>query len=290
VTLKGRENVTCYVSDMAEFLLRLGREYYPCATIVADPYHVVRRLLERFDELLRPFEDAMLLEYICAIDDQRIVRPVRPRKVRRKKSSRTEENLSETDNKEEEEKIRRRTAAEIRILLHTKIGETNETHKKAVRSLLKRFPDVQAAYYYLQCVMHLYHTKVSAAEASRALDKFELKLPLHVREALNTFLNSCRKNRDVICAFWSVGWTNAEIESQNGVIKGIDHVARGLEFEELRRRWLYGRSMSAILERGKEKVLGKKKGPPKKSIRELNKMPPPEPVPVVGGYGQYSLF
>lgn len=291
VTLEGRENVTCFISDMAEFLLRLGREYYPYATIVADPHHVVRLLLERFDEFLKSYEDAMLDEYIRAIDEKRIIRPTRPKKVKHKrKNICTTENISKTGNRTDKEKLRKPTVAEIRILLHTKIVETNKAHKKAVRFLLKRFPDVRAAYCYLQRVMRLYHTKVSALDASRALDKFESKLPQHIRKDLSTFLNSCRKNRDVICAFWSMGWTNAEIESQNGVIKEIDRMARGLEFEELKRRWLYGRSMSAILERNKEKVLGIKKGPRKKGIRELKREPPPVPVPVVSEFGERWLF
>ena len=305
-----RNNVTCYVSDMAEFLLRLGRKYFPCATIVADPHHVVRRLLERFDEFLKPFQDAMLAEYICAIDDQRIVRPARPKKGKRKKKCRPEQNISETGNKEEEKKTRRPTAAEIRILLHTKIGGTNEASKKALRFLLKRFPDVRAAYYYMQRVMRLYHTVemvaygrdasclrttivkvIDAKDASTELDKFEAKLPEHVREGLSKFLNSCRRNRDVICAFWPMGWTNADIESQNGIIREIDRAAHGsLEFEELRRRWLYGRSMSAILSRNSEQVFGKKKGPQKKSTLELSTVPPPQPVPVEGRGGQRSLF
>lgn len=284
VALEGRDKVTCYISDMAEFLLRLGREYYPSATIIADPHHVVRRLIEIFDEFIKPFEDAMLDRYVCAIKEKRIIRPARHRKAQRAKGNHSKSQQCES------EKLRKPTAAEVRILLHTKIGETNQSHRNAVRFLLKHYPDVREAYYYLQRVMNLYHRTVSAKEASIALDKYEAKLSKHVQEGLDTFLRSCRKNRDVICAFWSLGWTNAEIESQNAVIKEIDRMARGLGFRELRRRWLCGRSMSAILQREKEKRLNKKNGPRKKSIRELRSEPPPEPVPLVGEYGQLSLF
>jgi transposase len=290
VTLGGHENVTCYISDLAPFLLNLGRKYFRKATIVADPHHVVKRILEDFDKLLKRFEDAMLSEYIRAIDEKCIVRPVRPKRGKVKKNGRKDEDASKTNNDEEEEKLRKPTDAEIRILLHTKIGETNGTHKKAVQFLIRRFPEVRSAYFYMQHVMALYHTKISAADVSRALNKYEAKLPVTTREGLSTFLSSCRRNRDAICAFWSMGWTNAEIESQNGIIKEIDRKARGLEFEELRRRWLYGKSMSAILEREKEKVLGNKKGPRKKGIRELSKQPPPEPMPVVGEGGEQWLF
>lgn len=127
--VEGRNNVTCYISDLAEILLRPGRKCFPCATIVADPHHVVRLLLERFDEFLKPFQDSMLAEYISAIDDQRIVRPARPKKGKRKKKIRPEQDISETSNKEEEKTTRRPTAAEIRILLHTKIGGRTR-HKK----------------------------------------------------------------------------------------------------------------------------------------------------------------
>lgn len=230
-------------------------------------------------------------EYSRAINEGRIIRPARPKKKKRKKKNNNpEKKLSQTDNKEEEEKLREPTAAEIRILLHTKVGETNRIQKTAVRFLLRSLPEVRAAYCYLQRVMRLYHTRVKAAEASRALDKFEERLPEHVRDGLSTFLTSCRKHRDVICAFWTMGWTNAEIESQNGIIKEIDRMARGLGFEELRRRWLYGRSMSSILERETEKALGKKKGPRKKGVRELSTEPPPEPVPIIGKNGQLWLF
>jgi hypothetical protein len=172
-----------------------------------------------------------------------------------------------------------------------------------------RFPDVRAAYCYLQRVMRLYRTAkivaygrdvpglrtttvkvIDPKGASRELNKFEARLPPHVRDGLSKFLETCRKNRDVICGFWPTGWTNAEIESQNDVITDIDRAAHGLEFEELRRRWLYARSMTAILGREKELVLGKKEGPQKKNIHELSKVPPPEPVPVEGAFGQLSLF
>jgi len=132
---------------------------------------------------------------------------------------------------------------------------------------------------------------IDANDASIELNKFEAMLPEHVRKGLGKFLNTCRKNRDVICAFWPMGWTNADIECQNGIIRQIERAAHGsLEFEELRRRWLYGISMSAILGRDKEKVLGKKDGPQKKSIRALSKAPPPQAVSVEGIGGQLSLF
>ncbi len=308
--VEGLKNIICYVSDMAGFLLKLGRKHCPYATIVADPHHVVRRLLLNFDESLKPFQEAMLAEYIRAIDDQRIVRPPRPKKGKRKKKSRAEQNISETDTQEAENNAREPTAAEIRILLHTKIAETSEVQKKALKFLLKRFPLVRAAYGYIQRVMRLYHSKemvtygrdasglrtttmkvIDARDASIALNKFEAKLPEHVRKGLGKFLNTCRKNRDVICAFWPMGWTNADMECQNGIIRQIERAAHGsLEFEELRRRWLYARSMSSILGRDKEKVIGKKDGPRKKSIRALSTVPPPEPVPIEGKGGQLSLF
>src|SRR5450756_287038 len=229
MTLKDRENVTCYVSDMADYLLRLGK-YFPNATIVADPFHVVRSLRNRFDELIRPFEGGMLDAYILAIKDLHIVRPVRPSK--RKKKSRPEP-LPPTE-------------AEIRILLHTKLGETNQTQRKALKYLLKRFPDVRHSYCYLQRVMLLYHTSkvvtyvrddselrtatvknIDAVDASIALDKFEARLKPHIRADLRIFLDTCRKNRDFICAFWSMGWANAETEAQNRVINEIDRMGRG---------------------------------------------------------------
>lgn len=307
---EGLKNITCYVSDMAVFLLRMGRKYCPCATVVADPHHVVRSLIKCFDEFLKPFEDAMLAEYIRAIDDHHIVRPARPKKGKRKKKILPELQVFETGNEEEEKETRQPTAAEIRIMLHTKIAKTDHAQKMALRFLLNQFPDVRAAYYYMQRVMRLYHivemvaygrdafglrtTKVKvldAKDASMEFNKFEAKLPEHVREGLGTFLNTGRKNRDVICAFWPMGWTNADIECQNGIIKKIERASSGsLQFEELRRQWLYGLSMSAILGREKERVLGKKNGPQKKSILELSKVPPPEPVPIEGKGGQLSLF
>jgi transposase len=305
--LKGRENITCYVSDLANFLLGLGRKYFPGATIVADAHHVIRLLLKDFDKYLSTVETAVVIEYIRAIEEKWIVRPQRPKKG--KKNSLPQQNTPETDNDAEGNETPQPTAAEIRILLHTKLVGTNPTQKMALRFLLKRFPDVRGAYCYLQRVMRLYHSTklvtfepdasgrrsatvrvIDAKDASRELNRFEARLPPDERGNLITFLNSCRKNRDVICAFWPTGWSNADIESQNGVIKQIDNAARGIAFIELRRQWLYGRSLSAILGREKERVLGKKDGPQKKSILELSKLPPPEPVPVEGRGGQLSLF
>lgn len=306
---EGRNNIICVVSDLAEFLLKLERRCFPHATIVADPHHVVRLLHERFDKFLKPIEDAMLAEYKTAIDNRHIIRPPRPKKKRLKKKSRLKQDISEAGNQEEEKKLRQPTAAEIRILLHTKIAETNPVQRKALMFLLMRFPCVRAAYVYQQRVMRLYHTEemvtygrgasglrtttvkvIDAKDASIELDKFGAKLPEHVREGIGTFLNTCRKNRDVICAFWPIGWTSGEIESQNGIINGIDRAAHGLVCEELCRRWVHARSLSAVLGRDKERVLGKKKGPRKKTIEELRMMPPPVPVPVEGRGGQLSLF
>jgi transposase len=306
---EGRNNISVVVSDLAEFLLKLERRCFPCATVVADPYHVIRLLQKCFDEFLEPFEGAILAEYICALDDQRIVRPLRPKKGKRKKKVISEQNLSEMDIQKEEKNPRKPTAAEIRMLLHTRLGKTNDVQKKALTFLFTRFADVDAAYSYMQSVMLLFRTKemvvdgrdasgltttavkvIDARDASIELDKFEAMVPEHVRKGLVKFLDTCRKNRDVICAFWPIGWTNADIESQNDVIKEIDRAANGLQFEELRRRWLYGISMSAILGRDKEKVIGKKDGPQKKSTLELSTVPPPEPVPIEGKGGQLSLF
>jgi transposase len=260
---------------------------------VADPYHVIRLARQAFDEFLKPFMKDILNAYISAIDENLIVRPTR-RLVKKgwlDTGGHPQETLSETDGiKEDEKKVRRRTAAEIRSLLHTKIGEMNETAKKAVRYLLERRPDVAVAYYYLQSVMHLYHVQISAAEASIKLDKFQSKLPQHVRDGLSTFLTRCREDRDAICAFWSSGWTNSEMEAQSKVINQIYAAAYGCGFKELRRRWLYGESDSVILGRDKEKVLITKKGPEKKGIREIKKMPRPEAVPIEGPGGQLSLF
>ena len=300
--VKGRENVTCYISDLAGFLLRIGREFFPNAIVVADPHHVVRRLQLCFDKFLKLSQDAIVAEYITAIDDKRIVRPPR-RKRKRVKSP--QENLSKANHKEEQKKP---TFAEIQILLHTRLRRTTQVQRKALKLLLKRFPSVRAAYCYMQRVMRLYHTSeidihkrdasglristkkvIKAKDASVVLDRFEAKLPEHVRKGLRKFLRSCRKNRDVICAFWPTGWTNAEMESQNSVINGIDSAGRGVEFEELRRRFVHGESLSVILKRADKKVLNKTEGPQKKSIRELKDVPPPEPVPIMGPGGQQSF-
>ncbi len=282
-SLEGCEKITCYVSDMAEFLLRRGRMHFRSATIIADPHHVIRRMMECFDAFLKLHEEAMLDEYIRAIESGLLIRPRRPKNTKILKNCASNHRIGA-------EVPRRPTSAEIRILLHTKVCEATQLQKTAVRYLLVRFPDVRAAYCYLQRVMRLYHTQVSAKEASKALDKFEARLPDNVRGGLDRFLASCRTNRDVICAFWAMGWTNAEIESQNGVIKAINQIAHGLSFEELRRRWLFGNSMSAILEREKERALGKRGGPRKKGIRELRTEPPPEPMPIRSERGEKWLF
>ncbi len=129
--------------------------------------------------------------------------------------------------------------------------------------------------------MKLYHTNISPTAASEALDKFEKMLPAETRPCFLEFLDFCRNHRDEICGFWGCGWSNAEAEAQNGVINKIDERGYGLTFAELRRRWLYGKSTSATLERHQSSIrsdASNETGPKKKEIRQLRTLPLPEPV------------
>lgn len=285
ITLENRDAVKIYVSDLAPFLLSLGKKYFPGALRVGDPYHVVRHLLEAFDNLLEPYEGRMLAEYKGAIDARRVRRPFRTKRGKRKQSGRKQDKTSKEP-----------TFAEIRFLLHTREKKLRSL-KAAVNSVLNGFPEVRAGYAYLQGVMTLFHTRMSSAEASTALDELERdlikKLPPPGMECMFKFLDLCRKHRDAMCAFWACGWTNAEAESQNRVIKEIDRCGRGLKFPELRRRWLYGQSASTILGRAREAACsGEKKqaGLRKKGIREIRALPSPEPVSMVGPMGEGWLF
>lgn len=281
-SLDNRETVRIYISDLAPFLLILGRTYFREALIVADPYHVVLHLFDCFDLLLEPLEAKMLTEYIRAIDDGRLIRPIRAKKAKSKQTSKKTKAITKAP-----------TFAEIRILLRTKINKLDDVQRIAAKFLIEGFPDVRAAYFYLQRVQALYHTRISPADASKALDKFEAKLPPQVAQCFWKLLDLCRQNRDTICAFWACGWSNSEAEAQNGVINDIDRRGRYLKFPELRRRWLYGRSASTILGRSQQSFRSDEKektGPPKKKIRELRTLPSPEPVPVVGLGGERWLF
>ena len=276
---RDRTRVKIFISDLAPFLLLLGRATFREAFVVADPYHVVRQFLKRYDMLLKKFKRKMLAEYIHAIADERLVRPICPKKSTRKQAS------EKDDKKPPPPKFR-----EIKILLRSNVKKLDDVQRTAVRFLIRRFPDVRAAYFYLQRLLTLYHTAISSADASRALNKFELRLPAQVHQNLFEFLDLCRTNRDAICAFWACGWTNAECEAQNGVIKAIDRLGRGIKFRELRRRWLYGQCASKRLGRAASPSKKAKTGPPKKKIRELGTLPAQEKVPVLGVGKEGWLF
>jgi hypothetical protein len=281
-SLANRHKVRIYVSDLAEYLLELGHKYFLMALIVADPFHVVKELLMCFDSFLEPFEARMLAEYTSAINAGCLARPVRTKRSKRKQTG-----------KKTEDKIKAPTFAEIRILLRTKSGELNPVQAETVKFLTTGFREVVAGYVYVQGVMALYHKEMAPAKASEALDGLEADLlkaglPPQLLECFLKFRNLCQRCRDEICAFWACGWANAEVEAQNSVIKNIDRQGHGLTFEELRRRWLYGKSSSELL--GRAQVEEGDLGPPKKEIRELHKLPPPEPVPGVGPGGEGWLF
>ncbi len=274
LSLDDRGKVRVYVCDLTDFLFDLGRKRFVSALIVADPFHVLKLLLPCFDSSLEHFQAGILAEYISAIRSGLIVRPKRAQHMSRKQKKRAKKNAK----KEALPQI-----GEIKILLHTKIAELDELQRKAVRHILRRFPQIRASYAYLQRVMALYHIPMASAQASEALDKYEAKMPEETRAHYATFLNTCEKYRDFICAFWDCGWSNAEVEAQNGVIARLDQRGHGLLFPELRRQWLYGRSTTAILgerkpstKRGVSLTIGKFK----KDIRALSRLSAPGPVPV----------
>jgi transposase len=281
---EGRDKVLVYVSDTAPFLLRLGRKYFRNARIVADPYHVIRKALECFDPILKDFETSILERYSGAIKEGSLVRPIVGRGRKEQES---------TDSIGQIKRPNDPKIGEIKLLLHTKAGELQAEHRAAVDFLLAAFPDLRPAYFYLQGVMGLYHRRISANKASRRLDKLSEKLPATLKLRFKKFLKYSLKHRQAICEFWRCGWTNAEVEAQNGVIANIDDCGRGLKFPELRRRWLYGRSASATLDglrMSSSSKLDEKAGPKKKGIRELRTLPPPSPVPISGPQGQIWLF
>lgn len=283
--LQDRDKVRIYVCDLAPFLIDLGHRMYRNAYVVADPYHVIRQIFERLDELMKPLETQVLSEYLREIHEGRLIRPIRKRKAKQDKSQ------SKTQSIEENPKDP--TFAEIRILLRTRRWKLNKVGKDAVDFLQAKFPDIRAGCEYLQGVMALYDINISASDASKAFDRLEAELPPQVRNCFLTFLNLCHQRRDEICAFWQCGWTNAEVESQNGVIKEIDRLGRGLEFATLRRRWLYGHSTSAVSRPSKlltQSTVLSETRPRKKSLSELRLLQSPTPVPIVGRDGTGWLF
>lgn len=292
ISLDNRDKVKIYVSDGAQFLIDLGRKYFPEALIVADPFHVVRDLLKGFNSLLKPFEEQLLREYTSAINAGGLVRPIRtatvnPGGAKRRISAKKVKDMS-----------REPSLVEVRLLFHKKEGKLNEVERDAISFLIDRFPGIRAGYVYLQGVMALYHAEVAPADASRTLDKLEqellaAKLSPDSGECFLDFRNLCRKRRDAICAFWACAWANAEAEAQNNVIKDIDRRGHGLGFEELRRRWLHGQSTTTILERYRapsQSNISTNEGPPMKQIRALRRLASPEPVPMVGPGGMGWLF
>src|SRR5208282_4338130 len=157
------------------------------ALIVADPYHVSRGLLKCFDAMLEPLQAEILGEYISAIKSGLIVRPKRARHISRKQKKRAKKNAQPQ-------------IGEIKILLHTKIAEMDGLQRKAVKHILRHFPQIRAGYAYLQRVMALYHIPMASSQASEALDKYEAKMPEETRAHYAAFLNTCEKYRDYICA------------------------------------------------------------------------------------------
>jgi len=274
LTLTDRSKVRVYVCDMADFLIDLGERYFIRSLIVADPYHVLKPILKLFNSLLEPLEKEILAEYIAAIKSGQIVRPIRARHISRKQKQKIAKRDAEKDAPDPK-------FGEIKILLHTKIAELDEVQKKAVRHILRNFTQIQAGYVYLQRVVALYHIPMASSKASKAFDRFEAKMPVETRNHFAKFLNLCEKYRGYICAFWDCGWTNAEVEAQNGVIDLLDKKGRGLLFPELRRQWLYGLSATVILgERKPSRRAGVNLavGKFKRNFRELHKLSAPEPV------------
>jgi hypothetical protein len=273
-TLEGRSRVKVYVADFAPYLLTLGRQFFPGAYIVGDPYHLIQRYLIRFDRLLEPLEPQLLAAYASAVRDDRYLRPKRTKRETERQDAQSSKG-SKAPN-----------IAELRMLLHSRLRELTRPQKHFISSLVRQFGAIQPAYVYLQGLLALYRRNMSPEEASLALDRLGSRLPEGVRIHFAAFLSMARKRRDAICAYWACGWTNGETEAQNNVIKIIDRAGRGLSHAELRRRWLYGKSATARLQKPQS---SHSKPPVKKEIR-LGTLPPPEPVPVVGKGDQLWLF
>ncbi len=285
-----RDKVNVYVADLTRYLFAIGRKFFPRAFVVADPYHFVRRIIDFLDAAAKPRETEMMAAYVGAIQDGVIARPLRAKRKAKTSAAVVGPEMERVP-----------TFAEIKILLHTRVIHLDGSQKTAVNYLLDRFDDVRAGYVYLQAVMSLYHTPVSQEVASRTFDSLEQGLvesgwlrtdsrgeldgPFAGLVKLN---RSCR---DEICAYWACGWSNGETEAQNAVIAGIDRMARGLGIDELRRRWISGKSSTAILaaRRKTGRSEGKVKTGPKK-IRRTVEMPPPPEAPLYRPDIQPSLF
>ena len=180
LTLNDRSKVRVYVCDLTNFLFDLGRKRFVSALIVADPFHVLKLLLACFESSLEHCQAEILAEYVSAIKSGLIVRPKRALHISRKqKKNARKEALPQI--------------GEIKILLHTKIAELDEPQRKAVRHILRRFPQIRASYAYFQRVMALYHIPMASSQASEAFDKYEAKMPEETRTHYATFLNTCEK-------------------------------------------------------------------------------------------------
>jgi transposase len=236
-----RNKVKLYICDCTAYLFDLGRTYFPEALIVADSFHVIQQIRRCFEALLKPMEPEMLAEYIRAINEG-LARPNRGKQGKAEASPKTARDMRNLKKQAKEP-----TFAEIRILLRTKKWKLDDIQQEAVKAILHRFPEARNSYDYLQGAMALYHTVMSSATASKALERLEAQLSPHCKIYFQDFLKLCRDRRGEICAYWECGWTNAEAEAQNGVIKDIDSRGRGLGYAELRRRWLYGESTTASL-------------------------------------------
>ena len=281
-----RNKVKLYICDCTAYLFDLGRIYFPEALIVADSFHVIKQIRQCFEASLKPMEAEMLAEYITAINEG-LHRPSRRKHGQDEASPKTPKDIRNL-----KKLAKPPTFQEIRILLRTKKSKLDDTQQKAVKAILQGFPEARNSYEYLQGAMALYHTVMSSADASKALDKLEAELSPRGLIWFQDFLKLCRERRGEICAYWECGWTNAEAEAQNGVIKDIDRRGRGLGYAELRRRWLYGESTTASLSASQVPLRADATVSIslKKNIRELSSFRRPEPVPLDGLGGQGWLF
>ncbi|MFP5229227.1 MAG: transposase, partial [Acidobacteriota bacterium] len=68
-----------------------------------------------------------------------------------------------------------------------------------------------------------------------------------------SFLEQVDNHWDQVFAYWDIGLSNGYAEALNHTIRDLDRAARGMAFETLRARILYGVSATSETEKGRSR-------------------------------------
>ena len=203
------ERVAVVVIDMWKPYRDVARRHFPQAAIVVDKFHVLTKA-----------NDAVMA--------------VRRRVRDRLPHARRQECM--TNSARHKGKGKR-----SRFLLLKRAHRLNEKEKKTLEGWKGEYPEIAAAYDLKEELYDIWSLR-DRAEAERRYDDWARRVldhPLDLGPAFHDLLRAVGNWREEVFNYFDHPYTNGQTEARNNVIKTMQRMGRGYDFETVRARMLY---------------------------------------------------